>query len=183
MAKDRIHTEITNLGDWGNIPFICPVTIITTVNKKGKVNAAIKSWITPACSTPPLLLFSCNIKHDTAKNILETREFVVNIPMLDIKEKTLITAKEYPPEVNELKEAGLTPIPTERVKPPAIEECIAHLECILEWQKQYGDEIIICGRVLSASCDRKICEASMEEKQRILENLMITLTAGGTILK
>jgi len=183
MTKDKVKVKITGLADWGNFPFICPITIVTTVNRKGRPNAAIKSWIIPICSNPPLLLFSCNLKHDAAKNILEAKEFVVNIPTCGIKEKALITAKEYPPEINELEEAGLTPISTEEVKPPAIEECMACLECSLEWHKQYGNEIIFRGRVLSVSCNREIWEASKVDKQKILDKLMVSLTAGGTILR
>ena len=40
-----------------------------------------------------MVVFSCNMQHQTAKNILATEEFVVNIPSEDMVKETLATAK------------------------------------------------------------------------------------------
>jgi len=57
-----------------------PVSLITTIGRDGSVNAAPHGWVTVVDYDPPQLLFSVNIKHDTYRNVLETGEFVVNIP-------------------------------------------------------------------------------------------------------
>ena len=59
---------------------------------------------------------------DTLRNISRTREFVVNVVSEEIAEKMNITAGEYPPEVDEFEVAGLTPVPSDLVKPPRVAE-------------------------------------------------------------
>jgi flavin reductase (DIM6/NTAB) family NADH-FMN oxidoreductase RutF len=75
-------------GHWIEINFVLPqpITIVTTVDGDGRVNAALKSWVM-YCS-PRDIMFGCNVNHHTARNVLETREFVVNIPNLDLLKQT-----------------------------------------------------------------------------------------------
>jgi len=172
------------LEDWGRFPLVTPIVIITTVSREGIPNAAIKSWVMTIGGSPPLILFSCNMEHDTAKNVLETREFVVNIPNNDIAEKALITADSFPRNVNEIEKAGLTAIPSKRVKPPGIKECIAHAECVLEEVKRFaiGEYVspndrgkygnLFIGRVVHASVKKEILEADETGKYEFLDQMM-----------
>jgi flavin reductase (DIM6/NTAB) family NADH-FMN oxidoreductase RutF len=134
--------------------------------------------------SPPLILFSCNMEHDTAKNVLETREFVLNIPNNDIAEKALITAESFPRNVNEIEKAGLTAIPSKKVKPPSIKECIAHAECVLEEVKKFaiGEYVspndrgkygnLFIGRVVHASVKKEILETDETGKYKFLDQMM-----------
>ena len=127
-----------------------PAVLISTVDGKGKVNAAPFSFVMPVSMNPPLLAFSAGHDRDTLANIMETGEFVVNIPPEEILDKLWICSKGFPRGVNELGEAGLTAKESERVKPPHVEECIAWLECKLEFEKDAGDHVIVVGKVLDA---------------------------------
>lgn len=152
---------------------ILPVTgqliIVTTIDTKGQINAALKSDFMRMVSDPPIIGFSCNLTHHTAQNILETHEFVINLVGEHILEKTLETAKDYPKGVNELEKAGLTAIPSQEVSPPRIVECHVHLECKEEFHKIYDDEIIIFGRAVAASVDENVFQAPCEERYRIVQ--------------
>ena len=53
----------------------------------------------------------------------------------------------------------MTSIPSLKVKPPRIEECRAHLECVLDKHFAYGYEIILLGRIVAASIDKTALEA------------------------
>lgn len=135
-----------------------PITIVTTLDAEGRVNAALKSWVM-YCS-PRDIIIGCNVNHDTAKNILETKEFVVNIPHRDLLRQTLVTAVAYPRGVNKLEKAGLTPIPSMAVRPPRVKECKAHAECKLLWHKKLGDgAIILVGRVVALSVDEDVFDS------------------------
>ena len=59
----------------------------------------------------------------------ETGEFVCNIVSTELAYAMNLTAKHVPIDVNELEMAGLTPEPSEKVKPPRVKEAPAHLEC------------------------------------------------------
>lgn len=39
------------------------------------------------------------------------------------------TCGAFPPEVNEMEVAGLTPLPSDLVKPPRVREAAVQLEC------------------------------------------------------
>jgi flavin reductase (DIM6/NTAB) family NADH-FMN oxidoreductase RutF len=170
--ESKVELKLEN---WGQFPLITPLVIITTISKEGIPNAAIKSWVMTVGGTPPLIIFSCSMQHDTARNVIGTKEFVVNVPNNDIAEKALITAKPFPRNVNEIEKAGLTAIPSKMVKPPSIEECIAHAECTLKEVKQfpigeYGNLFI--GKVVYASVNRQILEESEEGKYKLLDQMM-----------
>jgi len=42
-----------------------------------------------------------------------------------------VCSTEYPPDVDEFAESGLTPIPSDLVKPPRLKESRVNMECLL----------------------------------------------------
>jgi flavin reductase (DIM6/NTAB) family NADH-FMN oxidoreductase RutF len=133
-----------------------PVVIITSRNAQGQGNAAPFAMCMAVCHDPPLLAFSVGNSKDTYRNVRENGEFVVNIPGEEILQNLMVTAKRYPPEINELVEAGLQELPGKKVNVSRIQECKLHLECRVEWIKEAGDHFIVLGRVVSATGDKEI---------------------------
>lgn len=168
----KVNFEINDWESFARFPHVEPIVIVTSISRERIADAAVKTWITFINLKPSLVVFSCNMQHQTAKNVLATQEFVVNIPCEDIVRETHMTAKPYSPETNKIESAGLTATPSEKVKPPRIKECKAHLECVLEWTRQYGDEIIIAGKVISASADEDIVKATPEERCNLLKPIL-----------
>jgi len=144
-----------------------PVTLITTVGKDGSINAAPYGWITVVDYNPPQLLFSVNIKHDTYRNILETEEFVVNVPSSDMIREIWITQKHFPYGTNELEKANLTAFPSEKVKPPRIKECKVHIECKVLWTKIIGSACLVLGSIEAISIDKEMEELDEKARMRV----------------
>jgi len=141
---------------WDNIfaPSSCLV-IITTVDKAGRVNAASYGTCTRVCHDPMYISFTCGRGKDTYDNVLATGEFVVNVvpfeqPMLD---KVLICGLPFKGGVDELEKAGLTPVPSRRLRPPRIAECRSHFECSVEWTHPWLYRLMVCGKVEAVSID------------------------------
>ena len=145
-----------------------PIVIITTISKEGIPNAALKTNFMNV-SALEKVAFGCFPEHDTHRNIIETAEFVVNVPSEEIIEQVMVTAVDFPHNVNEIEKAGLTAIPSEKVKPPRIEECKLHLECKLQWRK----DTIIVGEVVAASADEDLIQGSVEERQMKLGQMFL----------
>ncbi len=124
--------------------------IITTISPRGIPNAAPFSFNMPASFEPPIFVFACDPEHDTWRNIRENGEFVVNIIDESLGDKLHILEKDFPYEVNEIKEAGLTEEPSKKVKPPRIKEAFAWLECKTVATYPIGDHMLIAGEVLLA---------------------------------
>ena len=65
-------------------------------------------------------------------HIEETGEFVVNVVVDDIAEAMNRTAAEYPTNVTEFDIAGLTAVPSNKIKPPRVAESPVNMECRLQ---------------------------------------------------
>ncbi len=111
-----------------------PIAWISTVSKDGVFNVAPFSYFAGVSSSPPLLMVSVGSKEtgekkDTWKNIEETGEFVVNIVTKQLLEKMNITSIAFDEDIDEFKEADLTPEPSLIVKAPRIKESPINIEC------------------------------------------------------
>lgn len=124
--------------------------LVTTVDGRGRVNAAPFSFAMPVSMEPPLLALGLNPKNDTIANIKETKEFVVNLPPKEIVKQVWDCSESFPRGVNELEKTGLTEVKSNKVKPPRVKECIAWFECKLEFIKKAGDHALVVGRVVEA---------------------------------
>ena len=122
-----------------------PIAFVSTMSSDGIVNLAPYSFFNAVAYDPPTIVFSSSrhtgIKRkDTLANIEETGEFVVNIVVDDIAEAMNITAAEYPEDVNEFALAGLTPVSSDLVKCPRVQESPVNMECRLNQVIPLGSE-------------------------------------------
>lgn len=114
-----------------------PIAFVSTVNPGGAFNLAPFSFFTVASSHPPVVAFTVgnratpDPRKDTLRNITTAREFVVNVVSEEIAQKMNLCAGDYPPEVDEFQVSGLTPIPSDLVKPPRVAESHINMECRL----------------------------------------------------
>jgi flavin reductase (DIM6/NTAB) family NADH-FMN oxidoreductase RutF len=149
-----------------------PVTLITTVGEDGSTNAAPHSRSTVADYNPPQILISVNTNHDTYRNIIETKEFVINIPSADLIRQIWIAQKHFPYGTSELEQAKLTTFPAEKVRPPRIKECKAHIECGVLWTKIIGSSCLALGNVEAISAKEEIGKLSVKEQAVALNRLI-----------
>jgi flavin reductase (DIM6/NTAB) family NADH-FMN oxidoreductase RutF len=130
-----------------------PVVLISTVSAKGVRNAAPWSNFTPILRPLEEVVLASWLKRDTLENIRQTGEFVVNVPPAGMEDAVMITARNYPPEVDEFQEAGLKPKPSAKVKPPGIEGCLAWAECVLQEEIAREKFVLIIGKVVHLEAD------------------------------
>ncbi len=140
---------------WDRVWALNPLVIVTTSDSEGFVNAAPYGMCMRVCHKPLMIAFSVNQKWDTCRNVRETGEFAVNVPSDDANmlKQIMIIAKHFPPRVNELEQAGLTALPSRKIRPPRIEECKAHFECTVNWTKEVGNHSLVVGNVVAVSID------------------------------
>ena len=84
-----------------------PVTVITSVDREGRVNAAPYGCVMPILRPLDLITIASALPRDTLRNIRETRQFVVNVIGRPCFKEAMQTARNYPPGVNELEEEDL----------------------------------------------------------------------------
>ncbi|MFX0170087.1 MAG: flavin reductase family protein [Candidatus Hodarchaeota archaeon] len=127
--------------------------ITVLVSSRGKdegKNVMAVSWIMPASVKPPLVAMILNRASYSHELIMESEEFVVNIPPFDLAQQVLFCGRHSGRSVDKFKETGLTLIPAKNVQTPIIKECIAHLECQVEKTLETGHNDLIVGRVVAA---------------------------------
>ncbi len=140
-----------------------PIAFVSTLSPEGIPNLAPFSFFTGVSANPPVICF-CPMRRrgvlphkDTLHNITVTREFVVNIVSEEFTQQMNITSAEFPPEVDEFEAAGLTPIPSDLVKPPRVKESHVHMECRLYLLVEVGGEDgsgnLVLGEVLRFHVD------------------------------
>ena len=135
-----------------------PIAWITTLSRSGIVNAAPFSFFNMMGNDPPTIAIGIipgkgGLK-DTAANILETGEFVVNLVSEANAEAMNLTCIDAPPEIDELELAGLTAEPSHSVAPPRILESPVSLECRVLTSLVTGPfQTIVIGRVICAHVD------------------------------
>ena len=143
------------------------ITIITTLDKQGRVNAAPYSHIMQYDVMPknPRMILGFRQTSHTWCNILETGEFVINCPSADNLDDMMETARFWPEGVNELEHTNLTPIPSLKVKPPSIKECPQIAECtvdqIIRLEKSSG---IIIGKIEALVFDEELIDMDRDER-------------------
>jgi flavin reductase (DIM6/NTAB) family NADH-FMN oxidoreductase RutF len=132
-----------------------PIAWVTTKSRAGVVNAAPFSFFNAMGSDPPTVAIGILPREgrlkDTATNIVETGEFVVNLVSEDNAEAMNVTCIDAPPDIDELQLARLTPVPSRSVAPPRIGEAPVSFECRILASLVTGPlQTIVVGRVVCA---------------------------------
>ncbi len=136
----------------GSVVLPRPIAWVVTQSEEGAWNAAPFSFFNCLSGDPPVVALGIGHygeeKKDSLRNIERTGEFVINLVPATLIDQMNITATEYPAEIDELREAGLSTLPSEKVRPGRIAGSPVALECRL-WKKIDidGKRIIVLARV------------------------------------
>ena len=141
------------------------VVLVSCIDKAGKANVITLAWSMPVSIDPPIVVMSIAPKRYSHELIEETKEFVINIPTMDIVQETLFCGRRSGRRYDKFKETLLTTLPAKMVKPPIIKECVAHLECRVEEQITVGDHTLFIGRVLTAYTDKGVFDEKFDVKK------------------
>ncbi|MEE8418941.1 MAG: flavin reductase family protein [Dehalococcoidales bacterium] len=134
-----------------------PIAFISTIGEDGTLNLAPFSAYTSICLKPALLCFSISRRRngqekDTLLNIKSSEDFVINVVDEDLAEAMNQTSADYPSEVDEFKQVGLTPAKSDIVKAPRVAESPVSMECklhqILEFGEPPGGARVVIGEVV-----------------------------------
>lgn len=133
-----------------------PVAWITSMNAAGHLEAAPFSAFNYVGMDPPIVAVGIAnepgpgaIAKQTAQNIRNTGEFVVNVVSEAVAETMNFTAIDFPPEIKHLEIGALKTEPSLIVKVPRIAASPASLECRELMTMEIGRNRIILGQVVA----------------------------------
>jgi flavin reductase (DIM6/NTAB) family NADH-FMN oxidoreductase RutF len=130
-----------------------PIALVSTVDGHGCHNAAPMSFFNVFSHEPPILILGIQPREDgrpkdTVANLRRSGEFVVHMVDMSIARAMLVTGRELPPGNDEIALAGLTTVPSRKVRAPRIAEAPCAMECQVEQIIDYPRRAIILGRVV-----------------------------------
>jgi len=124
--------------------------LVTSKGETGKANIMTVAWIIPVSAKPPLLAMSIRPERYSYNLIVESGEFVVNVPSFDLASKVLFCGRRSGREHDKFKATSLHTQKALKVRVPAIKECAGHLECRVVSTVKVGDHTLIIGEIIKA---------------------------------
>jgi flavin reductase (DIM6/NTAB) family NADH-FMN oxidoreductase RutF len=145
---DMLSIDPASISERDNYKFLIgsiiprPIAFVTTTSKDGVLNGAPFSYFNIISSNPPMISLSIQRsggnQKDTARNILESGEFVLHIVDEHNVEKINKTAASLAPDQSEVELAQLTPVDSVIVAVPGVKEAKIRMECVLEQALELG---------------------------------------------
>jgi len=114
-----------------------PIALASTIDANGNPNLSPFSFFNVFSANPPILVFSParrgrdNTTKDTFENVKQVKECVINVVNYAIVRQMSLASTEYPSGVNEFIKSGLTPIPSEMIRPFRVKESPVQMECVV----------------------------------------------------
>lgn len=142
-----------------------PIAWVSTVSPDGSPNLAPFSFFTGIAANPLSLCFAPvndrnGKKKDTLVNVEATKQFVVNLASETNVAAMNQSSASYPYGVSEFEKAGVTALPSLKVKPPRVKESLVAMECELIQvvtlaEGPLGGNLVI-GKVVHFHCDDEV---------------------------
>ncbi len=145
-----------------------PIAWVVTQSAGGVVNVAPYSFFNAFGDDPVILVLGLlgsaeggRRFKDTATNIVDTGEFVVNLVPERLAKKMNVTTVNAPPDVSQMALAGLTPAASLKVAPPRVAESPVAFECKVMHALETGKrQLTVIGRVVQLHIDTAYLEGN-----------------------
>lgn len=166
LPQDLTVPEVQRLLQGGIGPR--PIALVSTISKEGIRNLSPFSFFNVFGANPPIIAFSPSRRgkdatfKDTYRNLVDTKECVVNSVTFAMVEQISLASTEYEFGVDEFIKSGLTPIDSDFVKPKRVKESPFQMECKLLEMRSFG--------VGGAAANIAICEVV---KFHVAEDLFV----------
>jgi flavin reductase (DIM6/NTAB) family NADH-FMN oxidoreductase RutF len=151
--------DFTNLPAKDRYRLLCsfvaprPIALVTTIGPDGGSNAAPMSFFNVFSQEPPIVILGIQARpdgslKDTAINIQETGEFVVNLVDMAIAKQMITCGINFPRGVDEVEKSGLSLAPSLQVRPGRIREAPCSMECRVHQSIDFPRRVIVLGEVV-----------------------------------
>lgn len=155
-----------------------PIAFASTIDENGNPNLAPFSFFNVFSANPPIMVFSparsgrTNTTKDTYENVKQVPEVVINVVNYDIVQQMSLASSPYDKNVNEFEKAGLTPLPSDLIKPFRVKESPVQFECKVNEVIELGNEggagnLVVCEVVKIHISENVLDEEGAIDQQKI----------------
>lgn len=150
-----------------------PIGWISSLSADGTANLAPYSFFNAIAESPPMVMFisSPDLRDDnqdghkdSVSNILETREFGVNIVGMAQSEQMVKSSQTVEKKIDEFDYTGLLKKTARTISVPLVDQAPAHLECVYYDHIVLPDDgkgrhsIMLMGRIVGIHIDERNIE-------------------------
>ncbi|UCD76548.1 MAG: flavin reductase family protein [Phycisphaerales bacterium] len=140
------------------IVYPTPVFVVGSYDTEGRPNIMTASWGGVCCSQPPSLAVSIRKERHSYENIIASGGFTVNVPSV-----AQVSAADYAGiysgrDEDKFAALGLTPVRSDLVNAPYIEEFPLILECALRQTVEIGIHTQFIGEILDVKIDPEMLD-------------------------
>lgn len=137
-----------------------PVFLIAAYDESSKANLMTASWCGICNSQPPSVAISLRKATYTHGCIMARKAFTVNVPSEDQLAIADYVGIASGRTVDKFAETGWTPVRSEKVDAPVIQECPLSLECRLLHVFELGLHTHFVGEIVDVLADEKVMDRS-----------------------
>ena len=147
----------------GNMLYPVPPVLVTCHNKKGESNMLTVAWAGTICSTPAMLSISVRKERYSHAMLMETGEFVVNLPTEDLVWETDEAGVRSGRDLNKWESLHLHQEEGKILSVPMISECPVNMECKVKQVLELGSHDLFLAEIVAVHVD----SALLDEKKRL----------------
>jgi len=149
----------TSLGS-KTLAYPAPVWCVGSYDKEGKPNVMTIAWGGICCSSPVCLTISLRKATYTYGNIMERKAYTINIPSNTYAAEADYFGMVSGKKKDKFEVSGLTPVKSELVDAPYIEEFPMILECKVIHTLEIGLHTQFIGEVMDVKADKSTLDES-----------------------
>lgn len=145
-----------------------PVVLVSCIDlKSNRPNIITIGWVGVVCSKPPMVSISVRPSRYSYKLIKDTKDFVINIPTVDLLKEVDYCGTVSGKSGNKFEATGLIPLIAKKTSSPLVKQCPVNLECSLQKNIHLGSHNIFIGEVVSVHVDSNILDNGRIDYERI----------------
>ncbi|MBN1852643.1 MAG: flavin reductase family protein [Pirellulales bacterium] len=146
-----------------------PTWIIGSYDQQAKPNGMTAAWGGICCSDPPCVAVSLRKATYSYGNLMERQAFTISVPTESQAEKADYFGLVSGRDTDKFAATGWTPIRSDLVDAPYIQECPLVLECKILQVNELGLHTQFVGQILDVKAEAEMLDATgMPDIQKIL---------------
>lgn len=138
------------------IVYPTPVFIVGTYDKEGRPNVMCAAWAGICCSRPPCMAVSLREATYTYGNVVAQEAFTISLPSEDYVKEADYFGMVSGRDEDKFKSTGLTPVKSDLVNAPYVEEFPFIVECKLLHTFKLGLHTQFVGEILDVKVDESV---------------------------
>ena len=139
----------------GNMVYPVPAVMVSCQAPGQKPNIITVAWCGTICTSPAMLYISVRPDRYSYDIIKSTGEFVVNLVTKDLTYATDYCGVKSGRDVDKFAEMNLTPLKSQFVAAPGIDESPVNIECKVKDVLELGSHHMFIAEVMGVTVDEK----------------------------